>query len=118
MQAAFRAALAGDLAALKAAIQQYKEQVARLQCQKQLLLSQARPHRNAVPRSQTPRVADTGKYFAQTAAPAKGHSSRGQTGLPSCGRCMCSWHLSNCSQKGGVVDASAHVLLAAVVGMS
>ena len=43
VQAAFRAALAGDLAALKAAIQQYKEQVARLQCQKQLLLSQARP---------------------------------------------------------------------------
>ena len=43
MQAALRAALAGDLAALKAAVQLYKEQVARLQCQKQLLLSQAGP---------------------------------------------------------------------------
>ncbi len=42
MQAALRAALACDLAALKTAIQLYKEQVARLQCQKQLLLSQAR----------------------------------------------------------------------------
>ena len=42
MQAALRAALAGDLAALKTAIQLYKEHVARLQCQKQLLLSQVR----------------------------------------------------------------------------
>jgi len=42
MQTALRAALAGDLAALKTAIQLYKEQVARLQCQKQLLLSQVR----------------------------------------------------------------------------
>ena len=42
MQAAFRDALAGDIAALKAAIEQYREQVARLQCQKQLLLGQVR----------------------------------------------------------------------------
>lgn len=47
MQVAFRSALADDVAALKTAVQQYREQVARLQCQKQLLLNQVRPRVHA-----------------------------------------------------------------------
>lgn len=42
----FRSAVAGDVARLKEAVGEYKENTSRLECQKQLLLKQVRHNRH------------------------------------------------------------------------
>lgn len=44
MQAAFKSAVARDVGRLQEAVQNYREQVARLECQKQLLVKQVGLH--------------------------------------------------------------------------
>ena len=45
----FRSAVAGDVARLRDAVREYKENTSRLECQKQLLLKQVTPHLNLTP---------------------------------------------------------------------